>query len=58
MSIDKNIAKTQDLQQEDGNILDLAAALYVYNNHEMYYLSSGSNPKYNQYMGHIVYNGI
>ncbi|MCG9855889.1 peptidoglycan bridge formation glycyltransferase FemA/FemB family protein, partial [Staphylococcus argenteus] len=32
-------------------ILDLAAAYFIFNNHEMYYLSSGSNPKYNAYMG-------
>ncbi|HDF0089919.1 TPA: aminoacyltransferase [Staphylococcus aureus] len=34
-----------------GNILDLAAALYVYNKHEVYYLSSGSNPEFNEFMG-------
>lgn len=31
--------------------MDLAAALYIYNDHEVYYLSSGSNPRYNTYMG-------
>ena len=31
--------------------MDLAAALYIYNDYEVYYLSSGSNPKYNTYMG-------
>ena len=25
--------------------------MYIYNDHEVYYLSSGSNPKYNAYMG-------
>ena len=24
---------------------------YIYNDHEVYYLSSGSNPKFNAYMG-------
>lgn len=35
----------------DGSILDLAAAIYIYNDYELYYLSSGSNPTYNAYMG-------
>src|SRR5699024_11266482 len=39
------------LIKTDGTILDLAAALYIYNDYEVYYLSSGSNPKYNTYMG-------
>ena len=37
--------------EKDGNILNLAAALYLYNEHEVYYLSSGSNPQYNAFMG-------
>ncbi|HEC2232250.1 TPA: aminoacyltransferase, partial [Staphylococcus delphini] len=51
---EKLIEKKEDttsLKKEYGNILDLAAALYVYNNHEVYYLSSGSNPKFNEFMG-------
>lgn len=32
-------------------MLNLASALFIYNEHEVYYLSSGSNPKYNAYMG-------
>ena len=36
---------------EEGQVLHLAATLYIYNDHEVYYLSSGSNPKYNAYMG-------
>ncbi|MGT0198048.1 peptidoglycan bridge formation glycyltransferase FemA/FemB family protein [Staphylococcus aureus] len=31
--------------------MDLAAALFICTDDEVYYLSSGSNPKYNQYMG-------
>ena len=57
-SLNKKIAKTEQLIITDGTLLDLAAALFIYNNHEMYYLSSGSNPKYNEFMEPIVYNGI
>ncbi|MBI5974831.1 aminoacyltransferase [Staphylococcus canis] len=48
---ERKIKKTQELIKTDGKQLDLAAAFYIYNNHEVYYLSSGSNPKYNAYMG-------
>ncbi|MBJ8243949.1 aminoacyltransferase [Staphylococcus pseudintermedius] len=48
---ERKIEKTRQLIVEDGEILDLAAAIYIYNRHEVYYLSSGSNPKYNAYMG-------
>lgn len=48
---ERKIEKTRQLIAEDGDVLDLAAAIYIYNNHEVYYLSSGSNPKYNAYMG-------
>lgn len=47
----KKIAETEELRETDGDILDLASALYIHNEHELYYLSSGSNPKYNQFMG-------
>ncbi|MGJ5712458.1 aminoacyltransferase [Staphylococcus auricularis] len=47
----KKINETKALIETDGTTLDLAAALYLYNEHEVYYLSSGSNPKYNAYMG-------
>ncbi|MBA8779803.1 aminoacyltransferase [Staphylococcus schleiferi subsp. coagulans] len=50
-SSNKKIERIQSLIESDGEALDLAAALYIYNNHEMYYLSSGSNPKYNEFMG-------
>ncbi|WP_210126142.1 aminoacyltransferase [Staphylococcus sp. GDY8P85P] len=50
-SLYNKIAKTEQLIITDGTLLDLAAALFIYNNHEMYYLSSGSNPKYNEFMG-------
>ena len=47
----RKITETEALIKTDGTILDLAAALYIYNDYEVYYLSSGSNPKYNTYMG-------
>ncbi|MDI9230500.1 aminoacyltransferase [Staphylococcus caprae] len=50
-SQERKISQTQNLIKEDGEILDLAAAFFIYNKHEVYYLSSGSNPKYNAYMG-------
>lgn len=49
--IEKKIAETEALKQSDGDILELASAIYIFNNHELYYLSSGSNPKYNKFMG-------
>ncbi|ARJ50823.1 aminoacyltransferase [Staphylococcus lutrae] len=48
---ERKISQTQRFISEDGAVLDLAAALYIDNAHELYYLSSGSNPKYNVYMG-------
>lgn len=48
---ERKIDETRRLIAEDGDVLDLAAAIYIYTNHEVYYLSSGSNPKYNVYMG-------
>lgn len=39
------------MQQQEGNILHLAAAYYIYTKDEVYYLSSGSNPKYNFFKG-------
>ncbi|KTF25301.1 methicillin resistance protein [Staphylococcus epidermidis FS1] len=47
----RKITQTKEKIAEEGQILNLAAALYIYNDHEVYYLSSGSNPKYNAYMG-------
>lgn len=47
----RKVAETEALIEKDGMILDLAASLYIFNDHEVYYLSSGSNPKYNPYMG-------
>lgn len=47
----RKIQETEEKISEEGEILNLASALYIYNDHEMYYLSSGSNPKYNAYMG-------
>lgn len=50
-SIQRKINDTETNIASDGSILDLAAAIYIYNDHEVYYLSSGSNPTYNAYMG-------
>lgn len=41
----------ENLRNAFGSILDLAAAIYIYNDYELYYLSSSSNPTYNAYMG-------
>lgn len=51
MSYDRKIKETTDLISKEGKILNLAAAFYIYTKDEVYYLSSGSNPKYNQFMG-------
>ncbi|CAL28544.1 fmhA protein [Staphylococcus carnosus] len=50
-SNNRKINETKDLIKTKGDTLNLAAALYLYNEHEVYYLSSGSNPEYNQFMG-------
>lgn len=50
-SIESKVVKTKQTILNDGEILDLAAALFISTNDEVYYLSSGSNPKYNEYMG-------
>ena len=50
-SNERKIKQTKEKIDEEGQVLNLAAALYIYNEHEVYYLSSGSNPKYNAYMG-------
>lgn len=50
-SNNRKINETKDLISTKGDTLNLAAALYLYNEHEVYYLSSGSNPEYNQFMG-------
>ena len=47
----KKIKETNYNIENYGNKVDLAAALYIFNNHEVYYLSSGSNPTFNPYMG-------
>ena len=43
---------------EEGQVLHLAATLYIYNDHEVYYLSSGSNLNIMLIWEHIDYNGI
>lgn len=50
-SNERKINQTKDEIAQEGQVLNLAAAIYIYNDHEVYYLSSGSNPKYNPYMG-------
>lgn len=50
-STQRKIDDTEAIIVSDGSILDLAAAIYIYNDYELYYLSSGSNPTYNAYMG-------
>lgn len=50
-SNDKKLVEAQQLLEEEGEILDLAAALYIYNKDEVYYLSSGSDPKFYQFNG-------
>ncbi|MGV3042400.1 aminoacyltransferase [Staphylococcus rostri] len=50
-STQRKLDDTDALIASDGPILDLAAAVFIFNHYEMYYLSSGSNPKYNAYMG-------
>ena len=50
-SQEKKLKETTERIQSEDTVLDLAAAVYIYNDHEVYYLSSGSNPRYNAYMG-------
>ncbi|HJF66675.1 MAG TPA: aminoacyltransferase [Staphylococcus kloosii] len=50
-SNDKKLVEAQQLLEEEGEILDLAAALYIFNKDEVYYLSSGSDPKFYQFNG-------
>lgn len=45
------IKEFKNLMAEEGDILHLAAAYYIYNKDEVYYLSSGSNPKFNYFKG-------
>ncbi|RXK18606.1 aminoacyltransferase [Macrococcus sp. DPC7161] len=49
--LENKVQEIKTLKETDGDILELASALYIHNQHELYYLSSGSNPKYNQFMG-------
>ena len=48
--IRKKIEDTETLKASDGEVLNLASAMFIHNAHELYYLSSGSNPKYKQFM--------
>uniref|UniRef100_UPI000B2578D8 peptidoglycan bridge formation glycyltransferase FemA/FemB family protein n=1 Tax=Staphylococcus hominis TaxID=1290 RepID=UPI000B2578D8 len=47
----RQLSQTKDKFAAAAEVLNLAAALYTYIEHEVYYLSSGSNPNYNDYMG-------
>ncbi|WP_017549011.1 peptidoglycan bridge formation glycyltransferase FemA/FemB family protein [Salinicoccus carnicancri] len=47
----KRIAKIGEVQKEYGNTIELSAAMYYYNNHEMVYLFSGSYPEHSMFMG-------
>ena len=51
VSTQRKIDDTNKTITTDGPVLDLAAAIYIYNDYEVYYLSSGSNPDYNAFMG-------
>lgn len=50
-SIKKRQAVAEALQDKHGNILHLAASIFVENAHELVYMYSGSNPEFNRYMG-------
>lgn len=47
----KKVTEAQMLIKEEGEILDLAAALFIYNKDEVYYLASGSDPQFYQFNG-------
>lgn len=48
---EKRIEKIRGVQAEYGSIIELSAAMYYYNNHEMVYLFSGSYPEHSMFMG-------
>ncbi|MEB7724236.1 aminoacyltransferase [Mammaliicoccus fleurettii] len=50
-SLKGRIEEAKQLKERNGKVLNLTAALYIYNNHEVYYLSSGSNQNFNRFMG-------
>ncbi|WP_020008266.1 peptidoglycan bridge formation glycyltransferase FemA/FemB family protein [Salinicoccus albus] len=45
------LEKIRAMQAAHGNIIELSTAMYYYNNHEMVYLFSGSNPEFSMFMG-------
>ncbi|MCS4487097.1 aminoacyltransferase [Staphylococcus americanisciuri] len=53
-SLKKRYSEAQALQAEHGNILHLAGAIFVENEHELVYMYSGSNPAFNRYMGNYT----
>ncbi|MFB9859809.1 peptidoglycan bridge formation glycyltransferase FemA/FemB family protein [Salinicoccus siamensis] len=48
---EKRIKKIQNVKEEYGTVIELSAAMYYYNNHEMVYLFSGSYPEHSMFMG-------
>lgn len=49
--LQKKYDEIKELKETDGDILNLASAIYIFNNNEVYYLASGSDQRYNQFMG-------
>lgn len=47
----KRLEKIRGVQAEYGSLIELSAAMYYYNNHEMVYLFSGSYPEHAMFMG-------
>src|SRR5699024_8775111 len=50
-SKENRLEKIRAMHAEHGDILELSAAMYYYNNNEMVYLFSGSNPEFSMFMG-------
>jgi alanine adding enzyme len=50
-SRNSRIKKIKKFYDSHGNVLELSTAMYYYNNHEMVYLFSGSNPELSYFMG-------
>ncbi|MGV3244799.1 aminoacyltransferase [Staphylococcus sp. 11262D007BW] len=53
-SINKRKREAEQLYEEHGNTLYLASAIFVQTEDEMTYMFSGSNPKFNRYMGNYA----
>lgn len=50
-SRNSRIKKIKKFHDSHGSVLELSAAMYYYNNHEMVYLFSGSDPELSYFMG-------